>query len=243
MYFWKCWRDHRMLFIGCVLSLVGMAILFTITLFRLGEHHLWKGTPELWSTTAFAVLGVYGSMITMFWALALGVSSLGEEFQKGTTDFLLSRPRRRRYWVWAGWSAGVCELAVATFLTAAAALGTLACLTHQIYTWRMLAAALPLTVGGAAVYGMAYFMALVARSGRRGLGYGVGILVIHLGLPAAVRMYWKVHIPAISNFIVAGCKSAVEASGHFPFLALAAWTAVALAFPFAAQLLLERMEA
>jgi hypothetical protein len=119
MYFWKCWRDNRFRFIGCLITFAAIGILCTLLVFKMGSNPelaknpmMWKGIPELWSRATQFVLGGYGSLITVIWALALGSASLGEEFQKGTAEFLLSRPRRRRYWVWVGWSAGVCEMAV-----------------------------------------------------------------------------------------------------------------------------------
>lgn len=244
MYFWKCWRDNRFRFIGYLTTLTAMGISFTLINVKLnGVQGLWKGPAQLWSMTAAFVLGAYGSLIISIWALALGTASLGEEFQQGTADFLLTRPRRRRYWVWVGWMAGVCEIAVGALVAAGATLVTLAFLTGHIFTWRMLIAALPMTVGGAVVYGLAYLMTLVARSGRQGLSYSLGIMFIHLSLPVVANKYWHVHIPYVLEFVTNACKAIADVSGHFPLGVLVGWTLVAVAFPLATQVLLERAEA
>jgi len=224
-----------------------MGLFFTLIMVKTGGKNvnplLWKDIPQLWSRTTEFVLGAYGSLLTTIWALALGSASLGEEFQKGTAEFLLSRPRRRWYWVWIGWAAGVCEMAVAAFVVVGATLGTLAWFSGYVYTWRILAAALPITIGGAAIYGLAYFLTVVARSRGQGLSYSIGIMFIHILLPAAVQRYWHIHVPSIMEFMGHASKSIGTGSGPSHAGAYLGWTLVALAFPLATQLLVERAEA
>jgi ABC-type transport system involved in multi-copper enzyme maturation permease subunit len=172
----------------------------------------------------------------------LGASGVGEEFKERTADFLLTQPRPRRYWIWTGWSVGVSELAVMACLAVGATFGTLTYLTGYVYTWRLLAATLPLIVGGVAVYGLAYFMTVVARHGRQGLSYSIGILFISLLLPFAVYYYWKVNFPSVLGFMIAGCNWVTSTKMAFPIGGLVLWTVIALVFPVAAQLVLERAE-
>jgi hypothetical protein len=128
------------------------------------------------------------------------------------------------------------------FLAVVATFGTLTYLSGYVYTWRLLATTLPLIIGGAVVYGLAYLMTVAARSGRQGLSYGIGILFLDLLLPIAVHQYWKVDFPSVLNFMLAGCKWATSPTAVFPVGGLVLWTLVALAFPVAAQLVLERAE-
>jgi ABC-type transport system involved in multi-copper enzyme maturation permease subunit len=172
----------------------------------------------------------------------MGAASLGEEFKEKTADFLLVRPRRRRYWVCTGWTVAVLELSVMAFLAVAATLGTLTYLTGHVQTWWPLATAVPLALGGAVAYGLTYFMTLVARSGQQGLSYGLGILFIDLLLPAAASYYTNVNLPSVLGFMHGACEWVAGTSRAFPTGSLVLWTAIALAFPFAAQLLLERAE-
>ena len=248
MYFWKCWRDSRTLFIDSLIALPALCIIFTVIAVKLGDPDaMRKATPpsvfQAWSTTTEVVLGGWASLFTLMWGLVLGASSLGEEFKEKTLDFLLVRPRRRRYWVWAGWSVGVCELSAMVLLTVGATFGTLTYLTGHVQTWWPLTTTLPLALGGAVVYGLTYFMTLVARSGRQGLSYGIGILFINLLLPPAVDYYWKTEFHySIFGFMMAACRWVTRASGAFPAGSLVLWVVIALAFPFAAQLVLERAE-
>jgi ABC-type transport system involved in multi-copper enzyme maturation permease subunit len=172
----------------------------------------------------------------------MGASGPGEEFKERTADFLLVRPRRRSYWVWTWWSVGVLELSAMALLTAVTTFGTLIYLTGHVQTWRLLATAVPLALGGVVAYGLTYFMTVVARNGREGLSYGFGILFINLLLPAAAIYYPNLHLPSVLEFMHGACKWIAGASRAFPSGSLLLWTAIALALPFAAQLLLERAE-
>jgi hypothetical protein len=141
-----------------------------------------------------------------------------------------------------GWSVGVLELSVMAFLAVATTFGTLIYLTGHVQTWWPLAAAVPLALGGAVAYGLTYFMTVVARNAVQGLSCGFGIFFIDLLLPVAVSYYRNVNLPSVLRFMLAACQWVAGASRAFPTGSLVFWTAIALAFPFAAQLVLERAE-
>ena len=67
-----------------------------------------------------------------------------------------------------GWWAGVCELRVMVGLAIGATSVTVAYLTGHVQMWWPLATILPFALGGALAYGLAYFMALVARRAAPG---------------------------------------------------------------------------
>ena len=241
MYVWKCWRDSRSNLIVRVIALPALCVFFVYM-----EVKFPFGAPpsvaHAWSSVTSLVLGGVASLFTLLWGLVMGASGLGEEFKERTADFLLVRPRRRRYWVWTGWSVAVLELSAMVILTVATTFGTLAYLTGHVQTWWPLAAAVPLALGGAVAYGLTYFMALVARNGREGLSYGFGILFIDLLLPLAASFYCNVNLPSVLGFMHGACEWVAGTSRAFPTGSLVLWTAIALALPLAAQLLLERAE-
>jgi ABC-type transport system involved in multi-copper enzyme maturation permease subunit len=195
-----------------------------------------------WSSATSKVLGGVASVFTLLFGLVMGASGPGEEFKERTADFLLVRPRRRSYWVWSWWSVGVLELSAMALLAAVTTFGTLTYLTGHVQTWWPLAAAVPLALGGAVAYGLTYLMTIVARNGREGLSYGFGILFIDLLLPAAAAYYRNVNLPSVLEFMYGACKWIAGTTRAFPAGSLLLWTAIALALPFAAQLLLERAE-
>jgi len=248
MYFWKYWRDGRTRIIGSAIALPVLFAFVTCIAVRLGDPGMiQKGAVPLtsvaWSTATEVAFATCASIFALIWGLMLGAAaSLGEDFKEKTVDFLLVRPRRRRYWAWMGWWAGVCELSVMVALAVGASFGTVVYLTGHVQMWWPLATILPFALGGALAYGLTYLMALVARSGRQGLSYGIGILFICLLLPTVASHYWNVNLPSIWGFMTAACRSLTGASGAFPFGALLFWTFIALVFPFASQLVLERRE-
>lgn len=247
MYAWKCWRDGRGRVIIYLIALPVICVFFTYINIGFNKNQALArsfapNVAHAWANNCAFVLGSCASLFTLIWALFLGASSLGEEFKEKTAEFLLVRPRPRSYWVWMGWSVGVGEISVTVFAAVAATFGALACFTGHVPSWRPLAIALPLALGGAVIYGMTCFMTIVARSGREGLSYGLGILVIHLVLPIAVSYYWKVDVPSVLGFMIGASKWIVGIARDFPFGSLVLWTAVALVFPFASQLLLQRAD-
>jgi len=247
MYFWKCWRDSRAYFIGSLIALPAICVFFTVVTIKVGDPDAVRAgtSPSVvhaWATTTAYVLGGMASVFTQIWGLVLGSSGLGEEFKERTADFLLVRPRRRRYWVWMGWWVGVAELSLMNFLAVGATFATLTYLTGHVQTWRVLTTILPLAVGGAVIYSLTCFMTLVARSGRQGLSYSIGIVFIDLLLPIAVLYNWHVHMPSVTTFIFAGCEWATSPHLAYPFGKLALYVGAALAFPLAAQWVLERAE-
>jgi ABC-type transport system involved in multi-copper enzyme maturation permease subunit len=247
MYFWKCWRDSRSRFVVSVIILQALCVFFSYMEVNFAFGAMRGGPPssvsQTWSHATSFVLGGVASLFTLLCGLVMGASGLGEEFKERTADFLLVRPRRRSYWVWTGWSVGVLELSVMVFLAAATTFGTLTCLTGHLQTWWPLATAMPLALGGAVAYGLTYFMTVVARNGLQGLSYGFVIFFIDLLLPVAASYYYpNVNLPSVLGFMLAACQWVAGAPKAFPTGSLVLWTAIALAFPFAAQLVLERAE-
>lgn len=254
MYVWKCWQDSRTRFIFFLILVLGCCVPFTILVARPGGFiDFQRGGPvsgvlHLWSRVATGVLGACVSLIALLAALVLAPLSIGEEYREQTLGFLFSRPRRRRYLAWVCWSVGACELLA---LISAAVIGTFAALTYvsgYVYTWRLLAATLPLFVGGVAVYSMTYLLTVLARNGEKAISYGMGILLINLFLPmveATLRHLWHVHavhLPSVLSLMWAGCEWVTSPIQTFPVGQLVFYVVLALAFPAIAQLILERRE-
>jgi hypothetical protein len=180
-------------------------------------------------------------LIILLAALTLAVASIGEEYKEKTLDFLLTRPRRRRYWVWTCWSVGAGEI---LGLVVAGVVGTFGALCYEsgyVYSWRLLATTLPLFAGAVAVYSLTYLLTVLARNGEQGLSYGLGILFIDLLLPVA-GYNWHFHLPSVMSFMMAGCEWATSPTLVFPLVKLIIYAVVALAGGRVAQLVLERAE-
>jgi len=245
MYLWKCWRDSRRHVIFSLITLSALCITLAALIVKYFEAGRWRhaspaAVSGAWSTSMFILATV--AVFMMAWGLILGSAGIGEEFKERTADFLLVRPRPRRYWVWVGWLTGVAELTALALVAVLVTFATLTLLTGSVHSWRLLATVLPLALGGAVVYGLTYFMTLVARSGRQGVSYAIGLVFLDLILPAAVYYYWTIKFPSVLGFMIETCEWATSASHAFPASALALWAAIGLVFPISTQCLLDRAE-
>jgi hypothetical protein len=125
-------------------------------------------------------------------------------------------------------------------------------MSGYVYTWRLLAATVPLFVGGVAVYSITYLLTVLAGSGEKGISFALGILVLDLSLPF-VDLYFHpfawhflhlhiVHPSSVLSLMFAGCKWAANPIQAFPVGKLVFYGVLALASPVMAQLILERRE-
>ncbi len=111
MYLWQYWRDTRRpvyIYLGSMLLFVLIWVTGMIRAIRI--HHVYESAENLCKATvamAFAVTLLCALIMTF----VLGNNNVGSEIQKGTGDFLLTRPRPRHFFVWAGWAAGMVEAA------------------------------------------------------------------------------------------------------------------------------------
>src|SRR5512140_3312309 len=146
MYFWKCWRDTRARFF--VMVLVGAAVAIGI---GQGDHLEWarqlnayRGLPPpevvrtFWLAAIESLLTLGGFFAVMTGTL-LGVGGIGEEFERGTALFLLSRARSRRYFVWTSALLGSLQALAFAGLFVLSAFGSLLHLTGHVGSWRVLA--------------------------------------------------------------------------------------------------------
>jgi hypothetical protein len=247
MYIWKCWRDSRgrfflnliLVFVICALVMVTIAKTESPASFQRGGPG--SGVQNLWMGVGKGLLGGIVSLLILFGALNLGAPGMGEEFKEQTLGFLFTRPRRRSYWVRTCWCVGVCELYVVVSLAVVGVFGGLTYLTGYVYTWRLLAAIVPLWAGAIVVYSLTYLLTAIARSSEKGMSFGLGILVVDLLLPV-VAYYWHFHFASILDFMEEGCAWAAGSAPAFPGGQFIICAALSCALLLGTQLVLERTE-
>jgi hypothetical protein len=242
MYTWKCWRDTRSRFIISLIIVAVVCFAFAAISARQGSLIL---GPNGRQVEALGMQGIL-CLIMLIAALTLGGKTIGNEFKEQTSGFLLTRPRRRRYWVWTCWAVGVCELSGVVLFGVAGSFAGLSFLFGHVYTWRWFATSLFMLVGAVAVYSLAYFLTVLARSGEPGVTGGVIFVIIDTMLLPSAFLFWHVRTflsVSVLNLMMAGGEWATSHNMTFPLGKLLLWTLFALAFPLAAQLLLERAEA
>ena len=247
MYLWKCWRDTRRNFFLFLIALVALALLMTFGNIRnYGDRaNGWSlvdsGAPavarDAWTKTE-KELGLLVGALAVIVGLVLGASGVGAEFGIGTLPFLVTLPRRRRYFVWVNWLTGAAQLLALFVVSVGVAFWSLLFVTGSVGSWRLLAI-IPLTFTIAlATYGLAYLMTVLTRSSQNGL---VSAIVLGIGCNASagvVSHLWKINLPSL-----AGLLRFYKMGGEsFPLGAMVEFLLIAMAFPFAAQLLFEHAE-
>ncbi len=246
MYFWKHWRDNRArstVYLILVASFIAVVILMLEK--SLQDLGLLAKTREFWPLWSVVLGGCLILVISM--ALSFGAAGIGEEFAQNTAEFLLTRPRSRRHFVWAGWVAGAAQLLLIVSACIGVTLLILLYRTGTPFAWRSLIPVVPLFVLGTLVYSLTYLLTATLRSSRNGYASGLGIVLFYPGLVWLFESQWGIHLPwpgdvFIPVSLVAEGTQAAVSGLAYPVAAAAAWTLVALACPLAAQFVVERME-
>jgi len=258
MYIWKCWRDSRARFIFFLIVILGICVPFTIYAARLGGATDFRaggplsGVGHLWSWVSTVLFQTLIPLIVLFAGLVLAPLGVGQEYKEQTLGFLFTRPRSRRYLNWTCWSVGACEILGLVVAAVLGTFGALICVSRHVHAWRLLGAILPLFVGAVAVYSMTYFLTILARSGEKGLSYGLGILVVSLFLPllelqlspllCCLLHGHALHLSSVLSLMWGGCGWVIAPEGGFPTGTFVFYGLLTLAFPMFAQLILERRE-
>jgi hypothetical protein len=249
MYLWKCWRETRIV-LG--VSLLGIAALF-VFVFR--EHLVFDSHApfEKLSTILPFALAIQAFPVGLL-ACFLGSFGVGRDLGERSGSYVFTRPRRRAYFVWCDWGAGMALLVpivgllnlVLGFLLRRIIVavgdplhGSIVVsgrpVTLTFIVWLNFGAAFLLA---GLVFSLSYFSTVLAKNAK-GIIYGAGVLVGYLLLEQVVPHYWPgMHLPNLvlqefieSNRIVTGISDRLG-------LSMAIRAGIILLFPFAAQLVL-----
>lgn len=248
MYLWKCWRESRLFFI---LS----AALFVL----LTANYLAVGVFQDTDPAQIAVLGgitafvMLGCLVVWYF----GQTGLGRHFNQNAGDFLLTRPRLRRFLVWSEWGFGISQAALLIAITGISfyigghlptiqvghngQMTTVTPASQLPLLPVILLTALSLILLAGLLVSLAQFFSFLLRNGGYGLTAGLAAIIIYLAGASYLARYRDIHLPNL--FFVsfhAGEHSITLAPGFA--LQLLARIAVVLAFPLLTQLILERVD-
>jgi hypothetical protein len=154
------------------------------------------------------------------------------ESEKGTLDFLLTRPRSRIYFVWMSWLVGMGEMLCLVAVTQAQYL-----LTRD--SPLILGSALRTLVGfvvlSTLIYSLTFLATLLARNSRKGTSLAVAAAVGYSGLALWLRLWFETRIPLFWDLM---------GPGMFGFVPrVLGWMTLSLLFVLAAQLCFQKTEA
>lgn len=258
MYLWKFWRDTRRgVFVYLGLLAVGAAF-WVAGMYKMNHAgHITDqfGFPwviEVGVTFAFAYL------CALVMAFVTGNNNVGSDIGKGTGDFLLTRPRSRAYFVWTGWVAGLAELAALILISIIVVFALSVFMMGA--AWRRVASPfhfappgngqsgaldVPLMIAtivltAAVVYGLTYFLSVALRNGQRGVVWSIAILFAYSILSAVLKQFAGITLPSVN---LADAASHEPSAWYLaPSVQIIGWTLLSFAFPFAAQMSLDRAD-
>ncbi|WP_164981553.1 hypothetical protein [Silvibacterium dinghuense] len=235
-----------MLFLG-YLGLVAIAMIWSLVTFHSGV----RGNNQIPGTVFLIVDRLFLAVPVLY----LGSLGVGRALGEGTGAFLLTRPRKRSWFVWRDWGLGL-------LLVAGTVIGLNVWSGYWMYRmstalYRSTGVASPLTVQemiglnvlslmlACALLFSVVYLATILRKSSNGVILGIGALVGYLALNALLEHYMIGELPSLMLN-----PYRFTHTGNIPQEALASgvWVSVAiragilLLFPIAAQLRLERME-
>lgn len=251
MYLWQYWRDTRRgvyIYLGALFLYALIWVPGMIHFNRI--HHVFGSRKDLWGA-ALSMTFAATLLCVVIMPFVLGNNNVGSEIGKGTGDFLLTRPRPRRYFVWTGWAAGMAELLAVMAITALVALGSMTLVIGpalwrqarwtdrpfpQVPTMSVPLAALSLVLTAATIFGLTYFLTVLFKSAGRGVKVSFVILYA-----SATVLLLGAGIPPLGSHFARQAGALVSwylaPRVEIPFL-----TILALAFPLAAQVALSRSD-
>jgi hypothetical protein len=248
MYLWKYWRESRITF-AVGLALVGLMLwaVLKIPVGSLVRDNQDSGNPAGIYLVAAAVL----TFPLAFLGWQFGTFGVGHDLSWGSGWFLFSRPRSRAFLVWSDWGYGMAQLAL--LVLAANAVLALAVYRAAPDSGPILLAGEPVSMSSVfcvhcvagllfvgLLFGLTYFCSVLVK--RRGLVLSIGVVLAYLIAKAVAKYRWQITLPDLTltefNMVFNGPPSFADHLG----LAIALRSAVALAFPVAAQMLLQQRD-
>ena len=249
MYLWKYWRESRITF---AVGLVLVGLLFWAVL-KIPVGSLVGGNRDPGNPSEIYLFVAAILMLPLaFFALKFGSFGVGRDLGADSGSFLLSRPRTRAFFVWSDWGYGMAQL----LLLIVAANLVLALAVH-----RAASDSGPIILSGAPVsflsifclhctsglllaglfFGLTYFASVLARG--HGVLLAIGVVLVYLIAKEVVKYKWpSITLPDLSltefSLTPEGPPSFADHLG----LEIALRSALALAFPVAAQMLLQQRD-
>lgn len=250
MYSWKCWRDTRTSFLVLLILTIIITPLWCVGLINAIVHSA-ANSSAIDASWIALVSGafVFGFPFGAVAGIMLGSINVGADMGRGAGNFLLTRPRTRKYFIWINWTTGIAEILVLLVTTSLIAFFSVTLLSPAqwyrahlgSYTHSWLGAVnIPILfcsvfIIAAVIYGLTSFIGVWSRSARRAMAYAI-ILILAYSVVNPVLAHWfQFSLPNPLTL----CFVPSRAAGHEQLVHIIGWTICVLAFPFGTQLVLE----
>jgi hypothetical protein len=235
------------LVLGCALILLGT---LPVTIKSVHGHWIWVH-PK----TVAAAVGAWNDgvehvalaliFVLLFSAADLGSLGVGESAARKEYDFLLTRPRPRRHFVWTAWLAGLTQLCLLALIPLAVAVTTLYALTSQLCPDRLWLLSLEAFELSVLVFSAAFALSLATGSSRNGFELVFSLLIIYYGFR---EVRWRLMIfgfyrrTNLSPIYASGAYDWLLNDQHVRYVVVLLMVAATALLPFLAQFGFERKD-
>lgn len=258
MYLSKQWRESR---IVSILAMLGLALLLALVVkgaITIDTVHFDNRDYDSDFGGAFVPLFYIEAALVGFWGWLIAGIGIGKNLGEDSGSFLLTRPHRRAWFLWNDWGYAMAQVAaiiVLTNLMIGLLMGHILHLMHRPATVQMVlggqtvslfAMMVLVSVGvllfAGLIYGVSYFCTVLIQR-TSGVMLGAGIFVLYEIARGLVMHYFpSVQLPhLIMGLFNIAHHQFHGFSGDLPVNILVR-VVVMMAFPIAAQLILERSE-
>jgi len=230
--------------LGCALILLGT---LPVTMRWVHGHWVWihpdttKDAMEAWR---FGVEHVALAMIflMLFSAADLGSLGVGESAARKEYDFLLTRPRTRRHFVWTAWLAGFTQLCLLALIPLAVAVMTLYALTSRLYSDRLWLLSLGAVELSMLVFSGAFALTLATGSSRNGFELLFSLLVAYYAVKQVVGGFWFLSFWMPRNSYALGAYDWLQTGQQVHYVVLLLMVPATTVLPFLAQFGFEKKD-
>ena len=258
MYLLKQWRESRIISALAVLALILLLLLVLGGHVAMDRFHSHGNNDNQGFAIIFVPIFYVEAALIAFWGWLAGGIGAGKNLGEDSGSFLFTRPRRRAWFLWNDWGFAMAQIA-AIILFINIMIGFL--IAHALVlmhspgaiqltpqgqpvplTFIMAIISIGVLLFAGLIYGLSYFSTILIKR-TSGVMLAAGILVAYLILIGLLHHYYPaLHPPnlimSIFNF---DQHSMYGLYGNLAYN-IAARTVAMLAFPAAAQLILDRAE-
>jgi len=201
MYFWTCWYTRRYRLI--IYLALGVALVIMGTLPAGMEYHggHWA-FPKILTPTHVRIIWEEGVdhavgillLLMLFAAADLGALAMGEDSKRRDMDFLLTRPKPRRYFIWTSWLAGITELVPLMLLPVLVSILVMFFMTHAVLPGALPSRSVEIFALAAAMYALAFLLSVLTRSAQSGFQLAAFVIIVYVGIAYARQELWFIFV-------------------------------------------------
>jgi hypothetical protein len=144
---------------------------------------------RVWDSGTVNTIGLL-LVVMLFAAADVGALGMVEDGKGRELDFLLTRPRPRRYFVWTSWLAGLTELLPLLAVPVLTSILLMFYMTHTLLAGDMLRMSLVILAMASAMYALVFLFSTLSGTPQNGLQIAAFVIFLYAGFNMARGEAW-----------------------------------------------------